>query len=108
MAIDPAAISARPPITISRVELTAPDSPAARAKGTVKPSAIPITTSRTNSPAVKWVSTCGVVGILRSDLRMGFEIFLRLAHYLPLAVVCELAVCFLEWEPQCPLNLDPH
>ena len=36
--------------------------PRARAKGTVKPSAIPITTSRTDSEPVKCLSTCGVAG----------------------------------------------
>src|ERR1700745_860821 len=100
MAIDPAAISASPPITISRVELTAPESPAASANGTVSPSAMPMTTSRTNSPAVKGFSMWGVVGILRSDLRMRFEIFLRLAHHLPLAVVGEFAGRFFERQPQ--------
>src|SRR6266849_2448825 len=63
MAIEPAAISARPPITIRRVCCTAPESPAASAKGTVRPSDIPITVSRTKLPAVKCFSTCGVCGI---------------------------------------------
>src|ERR1700757_3570255 len=108
MAIDPAAISAMPPITISRVELTAPESPAASAKGTVNPSAIPMTTSRTNSPAVKCFSMCGVVGILRSDLRMRFEMFLRLAHHLALAVVGELAVRIFERQPQRAPHFDAH
>jgi hypothetical protein len=44
------------------VEVTAAESPAARAKGTVKPSAIPITTSRTDSEPVKCFSRCGIVG----------------------------------------------
>src|SRR5690348_5658515 len=47
-----------------RVEVSAPESPAASANGAVSPSAIPITTSRTNSEAVKCFSTCGVCGIL--------------------------------------------
>src|SRR5579862_1054456 len=63
MAMDPAAISASPAITMMRVVVSAPDSPAASAKGTVRPSAIPITMSRTNSEAVKCDSTCGVCGI---------------------------------------------
>src|SRR5437868_299890 len=45
---------------------TAPERPAARAKGTVRPSDIPITTSRTASLAVKWCSMCGVCGIERA------------------------------------------
>src|SRR5450755_1724254 len=44
------------------VVLTAPDNPAARANGTVRPSDIPITISRTVSPAVKCCSMCGVCG----------------------------------------------
>src|ERR1700683_3383791 len=63
MAMDPAAISASPAITMMRVVVSAPANPAARAKGTVRPSAIPMTMSRTNSEAVKWDSTCGVCGI---------------------------------------------
>src|ERR1700722_16083138 len=63
MAMDPAAISARPATTMMRVVVSAPDSPAASAKGTVSPSAMPITMSRTNSEAVKCDSTCGVCGI---------------------------------------------
>src|SRR5258708_25679702 len=63
MAIEPAAISAKPATTIIRVVVSAPDNPAASANGTVRPSAIPITISRTNSDAVKCFSTCGVCGI---------------------------------------------
>src|SRR5271166_2407003 len=48
---------------IRAVESTAPDSPAARAKGTVKPSDMPMTMSRTVSEAVKCFSMCGVCGI---------------------------------------------
>src|SRR5690349_4291170 len=108
MAIDPAAISATPPITIRRVELTAPESPAASAKGTVRPSAMPMTTSRTNRPAVKCFSTCGVMGILRSDLRMRFEIFLRLLNNLALAVVSEFLRCVFERQPKGSPNFNPH
>src|SRR5580700_6388218 len=64
MAMDPAAISASPATTMMRVVVSAPDNPAASAKGTVRPSAIPMTMSRTNSEAVKCDSTCGVCGIL--------------------------------------------
>src|SRR5258708_739479 len=63
MAIEPAAISAKPATTMIRVVVSAPDNPAASANGTVSPSAIPITISRTNSDAVKCFSTCGVCGI---------------------------------------------
>src|SRR5258708_15263788 len=63
MAIERAAISANPAPTMIRVVVSAPDNPAASAKGTVNPSAIPITISRTNSDAVKCFSTCGVCGI---------------------------------------------
>src|SRR5712692_6097244 len=63
MAIEPAAISAKPATTMIRVVVSAPDNPAASANGTVNPSAIPITISRTNSDAVKCFSTCGVCGI---------------------------------------------
>ena len=49
LAMDPAAISARPATTMMCEASTAPVSPAARAKGTVRPSAIPMTMSRTTS-----------------------------------------------------------
>jgi hypothetical protein len=57
MAIEPAAISARPAVTMIFEAATAPVSPAASANGTVRPSDIPMTTSRTDSPAVKCCST---------------------------------------------------
>src|SRR2546428_8874392 len=44
------------------VDSTAPDRPAASAKGTVSPSDMPITMSRMVSEAVKCFSTCGVWG----------------------------------------------
>src|SRR5258708_38727212 len=100
MAIEPAAISAKPPTTIRRVELTAPDRPAASANGTVNPSAMPITTSRTKRPAVKCDSTCGVRGIWVSDLRMRFEIFLGLAHDLALPTVSELCGGIFHGKPE--------
>jgi hypothetical protein len=45
------------------VELAIPESPAARAKGTVSPSDMPITISRMTSEPVKCFSICGVCGI---------------------------------------------
>src|ERR1043166_3410857 len=63
MAIEPAAISARPAVTMIDACDTAPESPAASATGTVRPSAMPMTTSRTISLAVKWLSMCRVSGI---------------------------------------------
>jgi len=41
------------------LDSTAPDKPAATAKGTVRPSDIPITMSRTDSESVKCNSGCG-------------------------------------------------
>src|ERR1700685_592962 len=63
MAMDPAAISAKPATTTNRDAAIAPDSPAARAKGTVRPSAMPITMSRTTADDSKCFSTCGVTGM---------------------------------------------
>src|ERR1041385_3570209 len=63
MAIEPAAISARPAVTTMPACATAPESPAASADGTVSPSDMPITTSRTISLAVKWRSVCRVSGM---------------------------------------------
>src|SRR5919197_3493300 len=62
----PAAISATPAVTKRAVESMAPEIPAARAKGTVRPSDMPITMSRTTALAVKWCSTCGVSGMASS------------------------------------------
>jgi hypothetical protein len=61
--MEPAAISARPAVTMMLVESTAPDNPAANANGTVNPSDIPITMSLTISDPVKCRSMCGVCGI---------------------------------------------
>src|SRR5881296_3592318 len=61
--MEPAAISARPAVTTMAVESMTPETPAARANGTVRPSAMPITMSRTIALAVKWCSTCGVSGM---------------------------------------------
>src|ERR1700692_2299288 len=63
MAIEPAAISARPAVPTMPLEATAPLKPAASANGTVSPSDIPMTTSRTVSLAVKWRSVWIVRGI---------------------------------------------
>ena len=63
MPIAPATISARPAVTMIFVEDTAAESPAASANGTVEPSAMPITTSRTDADPVKCFSTCGIVGM---------------------------------------------
>ena len=52
----PAATSAKPAVTIIAEESTAADKPAASAKGTVSPSDMPITISRTTSVEVKCVS----------------------------------------------------
>src|SRR5881396_312128 len=71
MAMAPAAISATPAVTTSAVESTAPETPAASAKGTVRPSDIPITTSLTIALAVKWCSTCGVSGMAPHILMIG-------------------------------------
>jgi hypothetical protein len=48
---------------MTSVETTAADSPAARAKGAVSPSAMLITASRTDSDAVKCLSICGAAGV---------------------------------------------
>src|ERR1700719_1220333 len=106
MAMEPGAISARPPTTISRVFCTAPESPAARAKGTVSPSAMPITTSRTKFVAMKWVSTCSACAMF--NLGMRFQIFLRALHHVPLAPISQLAGSFVEQNPGCALDLYSH
>src|SRR3954471_9056183 len=54
------------------VEPTVPDSPAASANGTVSPSDIPITMSRTVSPDVKCFSVCGVSG-MHHNLQVRFD-----------------------------------
>src|SRR5260370_28339274 len=83
MAIEPAAISASRAVTTRRVALalavTAPDMPAAKAKGTVRPSAMPMTTSRTLALAVKCDSTCGVAGINSP----GFQNLRRRVYHAP-------------------------
>lgn len=54
----PAATSAMPAVRTMDDVALAPDNPAARAKGTVRPSDTPMITSRTISPAVKCFSLC--------------------------------------------------
>src|SRR5580698_10619760 len=62
MAMEPAAISARPATTTRRELATAPR-PAASAKGTVRPSERPMTMSRTRSVDLKWCSRCWSGGL---------------------------------------------
>src|SRR6476659_6769244 len=83
MAIEPAAISARPAVTMMPgLALAIPVRPAASANGTVKPSDIPITMSRTVSPAVKCFSTCGVRGINGPLLRECRQFLTRPSEFL--------------------------
>src|SRR5216684_4101749 len=69
--MEPAAISARPAVTTMPLDATAPVRPAASANGTVSPSDIPMTTSRSESLPWKWRSTCGVCGMRPLALRGG-------------------------------------
>src|SRR3954452_20356939 len=109
MAIDPAAISASPPIVISRVFATAPESPAASANGSVNPSDIPITTSRTKFPEVKCCSLCLTRAIaIGALLWVGFQIFLRQLHHVPLAFVGQLPLRAFERNPKRLFHFDPH
>src|ERR1700690_657735 len=62
MAMEPAAISAIPANTTTLLVAIA-ERPAAKANGTVNPSDMPMTMSRTVAEAVKCFSICGVVGI---------------------------------------------
>src|SRR3989441_3518246 len=87
MAMAPAAISATPAVTTSAVESTAPETPAASANGTVRPSAIPITMSLTIALAVKWCSTCGVSGMASHILTIGAA-----ASRYPLAMAPEATI----------------
>jgi len=70
------------------VVATAPDRPAANANGTVRPSDIPITMSRTVSLAVKCFSMCGVAGIIVSSHGTGFDF----ARSNPTAIPMEVLV----------------
>ena len=56
MEMAPAATSAMPAVRTMEEVALAPDKPAARAKGTVRPSDTPMMMSRTISPAVKCFS----------------------------------------------------
>src|ERR1700690_787764 len=107
MAMDPAAISASPPTKISRVDCTAPESPAANAKGTVRPSDMPMTTSRTKLPAVKCFSTCPLRTIA-SNLRVSFQVSLGTADHLPFALVGKLPSRLFQRHPESPLHFDAH
>src|SRR6516165_1713565 len=107
MAMDPAAISASPATTTMRLLSTAPERPAANAKGTVKPSDIPMTTSRTTSPAVKWRSMCGVCGMV-SQFWMGFEIGECTLGNLAFTFVAQLRRGFFQGQPEGVLHFDPH
>src|SRR3970040_2153580 len=71
MAIEPAATSATPAVTITAFDTTPPERPAASANGTVSPSDIPMTRSRTVSLPRKWRSTCGVCGMALLSLTVG-------------------------------------
>ncbi|XP_025801628.1 E3 ubiquitin-protein ligase TRIM33-like [Panicum hallii] len=59
MEMAPAATSASPAVSTSAEDALAPESPAASAKGTVRPSETPMMMSRTTSPAVKCFSEKG-------------------------------------------------
>lgn len=59
MEMAPAATSARPAVRMMEDETLAPERPAARAKGTVRPSETPMMMSLTTSPAVKCFSVWG-------------------------------------------------
>src|ERR1700681_1766607 len=76
--MDPAAISARPATMIMCEASTAPVSPAAKAKGTVRPSAMPITMSRTTSDDWKCFSTCAVRG---KEFRLEISASIRLRYF---------------------------
>src|ERR1035437_1299828 len=78
MAMDPAAISAKPATMMICEASTAPVSPAARAKGTVRPSAMPMTMSRTTSEDWKCFSTWGVRG---TELRLEISASIRFRHF---------------------------
>src|SRR2546430_7013678 len=85
--MEPAAISARPAVTTMAVESMTPETPAARANGTVRPSAMPITMSRTIALAVKCCSTCGVSGMAPHILTIS-----RAASRYPLAMPPEATI----------------
>lgn len=56
--MEPAATSAMPAVRMIEEEALAPDKPAARAKGTVRPSETPMMMSRTTSLDMKCFSSC--------------------------------------------------
>src|SRR4051812_15911251 len=122
MAIDPAAISAMPAITTIEVFEMLPDSPAASANGTVNPSAMPMITSRTNNPEVKWVSTsggrcgCGCSSFTgkKSTTELRNSNFVRLhpldrfGRDLALALVAQFFRSFVQREPHRMCDFVPH
>ena len=69
----PAASSAMPAVTTMCEAAIAPLMPAASANGTVRPSDIPMMTSRTASLATKWCSLCVRRGGRRTPTRTGGE-----------------------------------
>src|SRR6185437_5414536 len=107
MAIDPAAISASPPTITSRVLCNAPDNPAASAKGTVRPSDIPMTTSRTKLLPVKCASVC-LMRCTQSDLRMKFQVFQRAARHIFFAAIGQSFPGIAQWDPESALHLYAH
>src|SRR5215472_10808831 len=107
MAMEPAAISASPATTTRRLLSTAPERPAARAKGTVSPSDMPMTTSRTTSPAVKWRSMCGVCGMV-SQIGMLFDVLHGAPHHFTLSPVHQLPGSICQWQPERVPHFDPH
>src|SRR5207244_7300284 len=80
MAMEPAAISARPAVTMMAGSEMAPLSPAASANGTVRPSAMPMTMSRTISPEVKWRSTWRVCGMAPQSTSGGLRAATNVRH----------------------------
>src|ERR1700685_3730973 len=107
MAMEPAAISASPATTTMWLLSTAPERPAASAKGTVSPSDIPITTSRTTSPAVKCRSMCGVCGIVFQVWMFAYICQRSLCH-LALALVAESLWRFVERNPKSFFYFHAH
>src|SRR6266700_3031161 len=107
MAMEPAAISASPATTTIWLEFTAPEMPAARAKGTVSPSDIPITMSLTRAGPVKWCMVWAVVRNLRL-LRVRREIFQAFFRQLSLSLVPEFGSRLRQGEPVGAAYLVSH
>src|ERR1700733_10317964 len=107
MAMEPAAFSASPATTTMWLLSIAPESPAANAKGKVSPSDIPITTSRTTSPAVKCRSMCGVCGIV-TQVRMVAYVFQGAFHNIALALVAESFWGLIQGNPESLFHFHAH